>query len=263
MTVLKSPEQIEKMRAAGAVVAAALRMARDELIHPGVSTLEIDERVRDFVVERGGTLLFFNYRGFPRNTCISINEEVVHGIPRKRRKLREGDIVSIDVGVRLAGWCGDSAWTFPVGEVAPETRRLLEVGEESLRRGIEACRDGGRVSDIGRAVQSYVESENYSVVKSFVGHGIGTNLHEDPQVPNYVERGGIMRKDPPLKAGMVLAVEPMVNVGGEAVETLDDGWTVVTKDRKLSVHFEHSIAITEAGPEILTAVPSGVAPELA
>ncbi len=231
-------------------MAQAHRAVR-ELVEPGITTLTIDEMVRDFVTERGGSLLFYRYRGFPANSCISINSEVVHGIPKKRRKLREGDIVSVDIGVRLRGFCGDSAWTFPVGTVDPEVEALLHAGEEALGRGISACRPGDRVSDIGRAIQSYVEGLGYSVVKQFVGHGIGTNLHEDPQVPNYVE-SRLPKPDPVLKPGMVLAIEPMVNAGSEDVETLDDGWTVVTKDRELSVHFEHTVAITAQGPEILT-----------
>ena len=247
---LKSSEDIEKMRRAGRLVAEAHQRVR-ELLAPGVSTKELDEEIRDFVVARGGTLLFYKYRGFPANACISINSEVVHGIPRKRRKLKDGDIVSVDIGVRLDGFCGDSAWTLPVGEVGEDVQALLDVGEESLRRGIEACRPNGKISDIGRAIQTYAEGGGYTVVKQFVGHGIGTKLHEDPQVPNYVDRG-LLRRDPVVKPGMVLAIEPMVNAGAEEVETLDDGWTVVTKDRELSVHFEHTVVITSGGPRILT-----------
>ena len=238
------------MRLAGQLVAEAHRAAR-ELIRPGISTLSVDEELREFVTSRGGAMLFYKYRGFPANSCISINEEVVHGIPRKRRKLRDGDIVSVDIGVRLQGYCGDSAWTYEVGSVVDDARKLAGIGEEALNRGIAACRAGLRVSDIGRAIQTFVEDAGYYVVKQFVGHGIGTKLHEDPQVPNYVD-SGLLKRDPVLKPGMVLAIEPMVNASTEEVETLDDGWTVVTKDRGLSVHFEHTVAITEDKPVILT-----------
>ncbi len=222
-----------------------------EAIRPGVSTQSLDDLIRDYVLSKGGTLLFYNYKGFPANACISINEEVVHGIPRRRRKIAEGDLVSIDVGVRYKGYCGDSAWTFPVGTVHAEARRLLEVGEASLEEGVKACLATKRVSDIGRAIQGFVEAHGYHVVKKFVGHGIGTKLHEDPQVPNYVD-AGVLKKDPILRPGMVLAIEPMVNAGTEDVETLDDGWTVVTADRGLSVHFEHTVAVTAEGPQIFT-----------
>ena len=247
---LKSAEEIDRMREAGRLVAEAHTAVR-AMIQPGLSTQEIDEEIRDFVTARGGSLLFYKYRGFPANSCISINSEVVHGIPRKRRKLSEGDIVSVDIGVRLKGYCGDSAWTFPVGEISEEAQQLLEVGEAALTRGIEACVAAGHVSDIGRAIQTYVEDQGYTVVKQFVGHGIGVKLHEDPQVPNYVD-DGFLKRDPELKPGMVLAIEPMVNSGDEEVETLDDGWTVVTKDRQLSVHFEHTVAVLEGGPRVLT-----------
>lgn len=246
---LRTPTEVEKMKEAGRIVAGAFQRVR-EVLSPGISTLELDELIRDFVVAQGGSLLFFNYKGFPANACISINEEVVHGIPRKRRKLADGDLVSIDVGVRFRGYCGDSAWTFPVGKVSPEAERLLNVGEASLDAGIQACKVDGRISDIGRAIQELVEGEGFHVVKKFVGHGIGTKLHEDPQVPNYVDV--TLKKDPVLRQGMVLAIEPMVNAGTDDVETLDDGWTVVTADRSLSVHFEHTVAITDEGPQILT-----------
>jgi methionyl aminopeptidase len=246
----KTQTELDRMRAAGRIVAEALDLVRGS-IRPDVSTQSLDELIRDFVLAKGGSLLFYNYRGFPANSCISINEEVVHGIPRRRRKLKTGDIVSVDIGVKLKGYCGDAAWTYPVGEVSPEAARLLEVGRAALEKGVEACRAMGRVSDIGRAIQTFVEGEGYHVVKKFVGHGIGTKLHEDPQVPNYVDKG-ILKQDPVLKPGLVLAIEPMVNAGTEEVETLDDGWTVVTKDRGLSVHFEHTVAVTPEGPRVLT-----------
>jgi len=238
------------MREAGRIVAEALAIVREN-VRPDVSTQSLDNLIRDYVISKGGTLLFYKYKGFPANSCISINEEVVHGIPRERRKLKEGDIVSIDIGVRYKGYCGDSAWTFPVGEVSDEARRLLEVGETALARGVKACRVNEKVSGIGRAIQEYVESHGYHVVKQYVGHGIGQKLHEDPQVPNYVDRA-VLKNDPVLKAGVVLAVEPMVNAGTENVKKLDDGWTVITADRSLSVHFEHTVAVTEEGPWVLT-----------
>ncbi len=248
--VLRTPAEIEKMREAGRIVAEVFQLVR-EAIQPGVSTQALDELIRDYVLGKGGSLLFYNYKGFPANSCISINEEVVHGIPRKRRKISQGDLVSIDVGVRYRGYCGDSAWTFPVGPVSAEARRLLEVGEASLDEGVKACLPMKRVSDIGRAIQGFVEAHGFHVVKKFVGHGIGTKLHEEPPVPNYVD-AAVLKKDPLLRPGMVLAIEPMVNAGTEDVDTLDDGWTVVTADRGLSVHFEHTVAILENGPQILT-----------
>ncbi len=244
------------MREASRIVAGALHLVRQSL-SPGLSTLDLDSMIHDYVKGLGGQLLFYRYRGFPANSCISINDEVVHGIPRKRRKLRDGDIVSVDVGVKIRGYCGDSAWTFPVGTIRPEVEHLMDVCRQSLYKGIEACQQGGRVSDIGRAIQVYVESEKYHVVKKFVGHGIGTQLHEDPQVPNYIDTG-VLKQDPVLRRGLVLAIEPMVNVGTEEVEVLDDGWTVVTQDRSLSAHFEHTVAITATGPEILTLREGGL-----
>ena len=250
MISYKSPEEIEKMQAAGKLVAETHRMVRDT-VEPGLSTLDLDVLIRDFVLERGGQLLFYRYKGFPANSCISINEEVVHGIPRERRKLKSGDVVSVDIGVKLKGYCGDSAWTYKVGEIDEQAAALMAVGEESLSRGIAVCTPGGKISDIGRAIQSYVEGEGYHVVKKYVGHGVGTELHEDPQVPNYVD-SSILLRDPDLREGLVIAIEPMVNLGTEDTVVLNDGWTVVTRDRGLSVHFEHTVAITAEGPKILT-----------
>ena len=255
MIWLKNEEELIKMREAGRIVAEALAIVREN-VRPDVSTQSLDTVIRDYVISKGGTLLFYKYKGFPAHSCISINEEVVHGIPRERRKLKEGDIVSIDIGVRYKGYCGDSAWTFPVGAVSDEARRLLDVGETALAKGIEACRVNQRVSNIGRAIQEFVESHGYHVVKQYVGHGIGQKLHEDPQVPNYVDRA-VLKNDPVLKAGVVLAVEPMVNAGTENVKKLDDGWTVITADRSLSVHFEHTVAVTEDGPWVLTTTENG------
>mgnify|MGYP005834369017 CR=1 FL=1 len=252
MITLRTRAELERIREAGRVTAEALRAVR-EALRPGVSTKDLDELVREYVASRQGILLFRNYQGFPANCCISINDEVVHGIPRARRRLREGDVVSVDVGVKLRGYCGDSAWTFPVGTPADAAARLLEAGERALYRGIAECRPGRRISDIGRAIQEYVEGEGYNVVKKYVGHGIGTRLHEPPQVPNYVDRRAL-RQDPELRPGMVLAIEPMVNAGSGDVRKLDDGWTVVTADGGLSVHFEHTVAVTEGDPWILTAL---------
>ena len=250
MISYKTPQEIEKMQAAGELVARAHRMVR-ESIRPGLSTYDLDIFIRDYVLQAGGRLLFYKYRGFPANSCISINEEVVHGIPRKRRKLEDGDVVSVDIGVKLKGFCGDSAWSYRVGEVSEEADSLLKAGEEALSRGIAATLSGGKISDIGRAIQTYVEGEGYHVVKKYVGHGVGAELHEDPQVPNYVDRN-ILRHDPDLRDGLVLAIEPMVNLGTEDTRVLNDGWTVVTTDRSLSVHFEHTVAVTPEGPKILT-----------
>lgn len=250
MILLKSAAEIDRMRDAGRIVAEALDLV-ERSIQPEVSTQDLDDLIREFVLAKGGSLLFYKYKGFPAHSCISINEEVVHGIPRKRRRLQAGDIVSVDIGVRYRGYCGDAAWTFPVDRVSTEAGRLLAVGKKALEKGIDACRPMKRVSDIGRAIQEYVEGEGYHVVKKFVGHGIGTRLHEDPQVPNYVDTG-FLKQDPVLKPGVVLAIEPMVNAGTEDVETLGDGWTVVTADRGLSVHFEHTVAVTTEGPAVLT-----------
>jgi methionyl aminopeptidase len=250
MIALKTDEDFDKMREAGRVVAQALDEA-GRLICPGISTEEIDHAIRDFVLARGGKLLFYRYKGFPASTCISINEEVVHGIPSRKRRLREGDIVSIDVGVKLRDFCGDAARTFPVGAVGENAKRILAVGADALSRGVAAARPGGRVSDISRAIQDLVEGKGYSVVRDYVGHGIGRKMHEKPQVPNYVERG-FLKDDMILRPGVALAIEPMVNEGTWEVRKLNDGWTVVTKDGKLSVHFEHTVAVREDGPQILT-----------
>ncbi|MCC7442002.1 MAG: type I methionyl aminopeptidase [Bdellovibrionales bacterium] len=242
----KSPREIENMRKAGRVVSKILDELGD-IVRPGVSTLELDQhaerRCRDF----GVIPAFKGYNGFPGSLCVSVNEEVVHGIP-SRRTLKEGDIVGLDFGVIYDGWYGDAARTFAVGKVADEVSQLLRVTQEGLLRGIAQCRPGNRLFDIGHAVQNYIEGFGYSVVREFVGHGIGRALHEDPQVPNYGPKG----KGIPLKEGMVLAIEPMVNAGKADVRVLSDGWTAVTADRSLSAHFEHTVAITADGPEVLT-----------
>lgn len=247
MITLKSEREIELMKGAGQVVGQILDEL-GELIRPGVTTGELDDfaerRCREFKV----TPAFKNYRGFPGCVCVSINEEVVHGIPSKKRVLKEGDIIGVDFGVIHQGWYGDSARTFPVGKVSSEAQKLIEVTHESLMRGISECKEGNRLFDIGHAIQKYVEGFGFGVVREFVGHGIGRALHEDPQVPNYGPKG----KGIPLKVGMVLAIEPMINVGSPAVQVLSDGWTAVTVDRSLSAHFEHTVAITKNGPEVLT-----------
>lgn len=248
MIVCKSPAELERMHAANRVVATV----RDEVvsrIRPGVSTGELDEYAEARVRELGGTPAFKGYRGYPATLCVSLNEEIVHGIPSRKRKVAPGDIVSIDLGVLLDGFYGDSATTIPVDEIDPEVARLLEVTERALDAAIEVCRVGNRVGHIGAAVQGRVEAAGFSVVREFVGHGIGTSLHEEPQIPNYGEPGIGAR----LRPGMVLAIEPMVNIGGAEVEVLEDGWTAVSRDRTPSAHFEHSVAITEEGPWVLSA----------
>jgi methionyl aminopeptidase len=249
VVLLKSSAELEKMRRAGAVVAQVL-VEIAELVKPGATTADLDLFAQTRTKELGAKPAFKGYHGFPATLCVSVNEEVVHGIPSKKRILKEGDIVGIDFGVILDGWFGDSARTFAVGKVAPEAQKLLEITEKSLHLGIEQARAGQHLFDIGHAVQNFVESHGYSVVREFVGHGIGKSLHEDPQVPNFGVRGKGML----LKPGMVLAIEPMINAGKPEVRVLSDGWTAVTVDKALSAHFEHTVAITDQGPEILTRV---------
>jgi methionyl aminopeptidase len=248
--VCKSPTEIEKMRAANQLVARVLQRLR-EAVAPGVTTQDLDLMAEQQVRAAGAEPAFKGYRGFPATVCASVNEEVVHGIPSKR-KLRPGDIVSLDVGVRLDGYYGDCAVTVPVGEITPEAAGLLAATQESLLRAIGQVKVGARVSDIGHAVQAYVEAHGYSVVREFVGHGIGKALHEEPQIPNYGEPG----RGPRLAEGMVLAIEPMVNMGKPGVKVLGDGWTAVTRDGSLSAHFEHTVAVTRDGADVLTALES-------
>ena len=247
MVVLKTSRELKAMRDAGRISSRALKLA-GEAVEPGVSTLEIDRIVRKYIEEQGATPSFLNYGGFPASACISVNDVVIHGIPRKNQILKQGDIVSIDVGAFYEGFHGENPWTFPCGEVSKEAQALMDVTRESLFEGINAARPGNRLGDIGSAVQRYVEARGYSVVRDFVGHGVGAELHEDPSVPNYGTPGRGVR----LLPGMTIAIEPMVNQGVHTVETLSDNWSVVTSDGKLSAHFEHTIAITPDGPVILT-----------
>lgn len=249
MIELKSPREIAYMRRAGQIVAQVLRQLAQAL-RPGVTTAELDQLAERLIREAGAEPSFKGYQGFPASLCTSINDEVVHGIPSPHRVLREGDLVSLDVGACYNGYHGDSAVTLAVGAVSPEARRLLEVTREALYAGIAAARPGRRLGDIGHAVQQRVEAAGFSVVLDYAGHGIGRAMHEDPQVPNYGRPGTGLR----LQPGMVLAIEPMVNAGGHAVQTDPDGWTVRTVDGSLSAHFEHTVLITADGePEILTA----------
>jgi methionyl aminopeptidase len=249
MVTLKSKREIELMRISGQITAQILD-EMTKMVAPGVTTGELDRHALKRCKEMGVLPAFKGYQGFPGCVCISVNDEVVHGIPSDKRVLQEGDIVGLDFGVQHQGFFGDTARTVPVGKVKPETLQLIEVTRESLMKGIEACRAGNRVFDIGHAVQNYVEAAGFSVVREFVGHGIGRALHEDPQVPNFGPKGKGML----LQVGMVLAIEPMINAGKPSVRVLKDGWTAVTVDRSMSAHFEHTVAITENGPEILTKV---------
>jgi methionyl aminopeptidase len=246
--VCKSPGEIEKMRRSGRIVRQVLDTVK-ALVAPGVSTMDLERAAEKKIRELGAKPAFKGYYDYPCVLCTSVNQEVVHGIPSESRVLKEGDIVSIDCGVVLDGYYGDSAITVPVGaNISPEMQKLLEVTEQSLQRGIEATRLGNTIGDIGAAVQEVVEANGFSVVREFVGHGVGTKLHEDPQVPNYGVRG----QGPKLREGMVLAIEPMVNAGGAGVRVLEDKWTAVTEDGRPSAHFEHCVAVTKDGPLVLT-----------
>jgi methionyl aminopeptidase len=248
---LKSPEEIEAIAAGGAVIGALFEELED-WIRPGLTTQEVDERAEAFIRSfEGAVPAFQGLYGFPGAVCISVNEEIVHGIP-SARVLRAGDIVSVDVGVRRDGWCSDSAWTFAVGEIAAEAQDLLDVTRQSLDRAVEAARAGGHIGDIGAAVVRTVEDRDFGIVRDLVGHGIGREVHEEPQVPNIGRRG----YGPLLRKGMVLAIEPMLSAGSDRIKTLDDGWTVVTADGSLSAHFEHTIAVTAEGPQVLTLAPA-------
>ena len=246
MITVKNSRELAAMREACRISAKALQIG-GAAVEPGVSTLEIDRVIRKYIESEGAKPSFLGYGGFPASACISINETVIHGIPGKRI-IHEGDIVSIDVGACLNGYHGDNAATFGAGDISPEAQRLLDATRESLMEGIRAAQAGHRIGDIGSSVQRYVEVRGYSVVRQFVGHGVGTDLHEDPSVPNF----GTPGRGPRLVPGMTIAIEPMVNMGVPDVRILPDGWTTVTTDGKLSAHFEHTIAVTDNGPVILT-----------
>jgi len=246
--VLKSPREIELIRRGGRILAELTERLR-VLVRPGLSTQEIDEEVEAFIRARGALPAFKGYRGFPASVCVSINDEVVHGIPSPGRRLKEGDIVGLDLGCIVEGYYADCAVTLPVGEIPPAVQKLLDVTRESLELAIAECRPGRRLGDVSHAVQRHVEAHGFGVVRAFVGHGIGRQLHEEPQIPNFGEPG----RGPQLKPGMVLAIEPMVTMGHWEVRILDDGWTAVTADGSLAAHFEHTVAVTESGPDVLTA----------
>ncbi|MFS0906703.1 type I methionyl aminopeptidase [Priestia aryabhattai] len=248
MIICKTPEEIEVMREAGRIVALTHQELKKH-IAPGITTIELDAIAENFIRQHDAIPSFKGYNGFRGSVCASVNEELVHGIPSER-KLNEGDIISLDIGAKFGGYHGDSAWTYGVGKISLENQELLDVTQQSLYKGLAEAKPGERLSNISHAIQQYAESRNFSIVREYVGHGVGKDLHEDPQVPHY----GPPNKGPRLRPGMVLAVEPMVNAGMRYVKTLPDNWTVVTVDGKMCAHFEHTIAITETGYEILTAL---------
>ncbi|MEY8388229.1 type I methionyl aminopeptidase [Oscillospiraceae bacterium 38-13] len=247
MITLKSSHEIDLMRRAGKITAAARALA-GEMVRPGVTTQEINDAVERFIRGQGAVPSFLHYNGYPASACISVNDEIIHGIPGKRA-LREGDIVSVDVGAYIGGFHGDCAATFPCGRISPEARRLIDVTRQSFFEGIRFAREGQRLQDVSSAVQSYVERNGFSVVREYVGHGVGAAMHESPEIPNYGRPG----HGPRLLRGMTLAIEPMVNAGAAAIRQLSDGWTVKTADGKWAAHYENTILITDGEPEILTA----------
>ncbi len=249
MIVLKTSRELSIMKEACRISAGALQIA-GKAVEPGVTTAELDRLAEEYIRSQGGEPNFKNYNGYPATACISVNNEVIHGIPSKTRKLKAGDIVSIDLGARFDGYHGDNAATFACGDISREAKRLMDTTRESLYKGIAAAVSGSRIGDIGHAVQTYVEAQGFSVVRQFVGHGIGTALHEAPEVPNFGTPGRGIR----LLPGMTLAIEPMVNAGGFDVKIMPDGWTVLTKDGSLSAHFEHTVLITADGPKIMTLI---------
>lgn len=249
--VLKSERDLAAMRKAGRLVAQALEALKAQ-VRPGISTAQLDRFAYEYVTRHGAVPSFKGYHGYPASLCASINEEVVHCIPRPTRILREGDIVSLDLGVRLNGYHGDSALTVAVGQVPSAAQRLMDVTLEALWKGIEQVRVGNYLQDVSRVIQRHVEAGGYSVVREMVGHGIGRSLHEEPQIPNFYTAPDSKNPLVPLREGMTLAIEPMVNAGGTEIEVMPDMWTVVTKDRSLSAHFEHTVAVTRRGPEVLT-----------
>ena len=247
MIVLKTTRELSLMREACRISAGALRVA-GAAIEPGITTAEIDKIAYDYIISQGAKPNFLNYEGYPATACISINDEVIHGIPSKKRVIKAGDIVSIDLGAAINGYNGDNAATFACGDLSEEAQRLIDATRESLYAGIKAAKNGNRVGDISSAVQQYVEARGYSVVREFVGHGVGASLHEAPEIPNYGTAGRGVR----LVPGMTIAIEPMINLGQPQINIMPDGWTVKTADGKLSAHFEHTIAITADGPVIMT-----------
>ena len=247
MVTIKTAQEIAAMKKAGTIAASALRVAR-ETLRDGVTTAHVDEAVREYILSKGATPTFLGYSGYPASTNISINDRVIHGIPSGSIVVKNGDIVSIDVGATYDGYVGDNAATFAIGEISNKARKLMDVTREALAMGISAAKMGNRIGDIGAAVQGCVEANGFSVVRAFVGHGVGRKLHEEPEVPNF----GTAGHGPRLVPGMTIAIEPMVNAGDYDVEILDDGWTVVTRDRSLSAHFENTILITDSEPIILT-----------
>ncbi len=247
--ILKTAEQIRLMKEAGRITGEAILKARD-VIRPGVSTWEVDRVIHDYIVKCGAKPSFLGYAGFPGSACVSVNSEVIHGIPSRKRILEEGDLVKVDVGALYRGYHGDSAKTFAVGRVTPEAERLIERTRECFYRGVAKAVAGNRIGDVGHAVQTCAEEAGFSVVREYVGHGVGSHLHEEPNVPNYGTEGRGCR----LYAGMTIAIEPMVNAGGAGVRVLPDGWTVVTSDGGLSAHYEHTVAVTDDGPVLLTDV---------
>ena len=249
MIIIKNSEQLKLMRIAGRITAEALMVAK-EAIRPGLTTKELDTIIRRYIEKCDATPTFLGYNGFPGSACISLNDEVIHGIPSDKVIIREGDIVKVDVGARYRGYNGDSARTFPVGKVSEEALRLISVTEQSFYEAMKVAKAGNRIGDIGHAVESFVISNGFSVVREYTGHGVGADLHEEPEIPNYGRAGRGVR----LYPGMTLAIEPMVNAGGEEIKVRRDGWTVVTRDGKLSAHYENSIVITKSDPVILTKI---------
>ena len=249
MIIVKNPAEIEKMSKACQLSAAVLKYAGEQL-NAGMSTFELDKLIYDYIIAHGAKPSFLGYGGFKGSACISLNDEVIHGLPDKKKIIRSGDIVSIDVGAYIDGYHGDNAYTYVVGQVSPTAMKLVNVTKECLELGIAAAKPGNRIGDIGHAVQTHAEQNGFSVVRDFIGHGVGKNLHEDPEVPNF----GTAGRGPRLLPGMTIAIEPMINEGTCSVKVLPDGWTVKTKDGLLSAHFEHTIAITQSGPRILTTV---------
>ena len=245
--IVKTSAEIEVMRQANTIVAGVLEMLQKEM-RPGLTTRQMDRWAHEYCRDHGGKPAFLGYRGFPASLCVSINEQIVHGIPSKKVKVREGDIVSVDFGVIYNGFYGDSAVTIPVGKLTNRKTKLLQVTKESLERGIKQVQVGNRISDVSAAIQQHAEKNGFSVVRQFVGHGIGTSLHEAPEVPNYTQK----QASPRIIEGMVLAIEPMINIGTAKVKVLKDGWTVITADKKPSAHFEHSVAATTEGPLVLS-----------